>query len=158
MDERFFDWKWFGQVAAVGGVVLSLLFVGYEVRQNTIVARIEASNNLEENFYAMRVSIWGDPDFARILNVGIEGDTADLTDVESLRLRVFFDQVLRGWQNAHYQYRVGTLDNEIWLAQERELAAILARNRGLAQHWKLVQTHYSEPFNTLIQSWLDKQD
>ena len=137
------------------GVLAGIVFLGLEIRQSTLVAEIESSNRLEENFRGMTMSIWSDPDFARILKIGIEGNFTDLTDVEALRLRVFYEQVLRGWQNSYFQYLSGTSSEEIWHAQELGLANTFIQDRGLNQHWQSIKFQYSETFNALVDSWLE---
>jgi len=70
------------------GVLAGIIILGLEIRQNTLVAKIDSANTLEQNLRGMTMSIWSNPDFARILKVGIDGDLTDLTAVESLQLRV----------------------------------------------------------------------
>jgi len=138
------------------GVLAGIIFLGLEIRQNTLVAKIESANTLEQNLRGMTMSIWSNPDFARILKVGIDGDLADLTEVESLQLRVFYETVLRGWQNTYYQYRAGTLDEEIWQAQRLGLERTFLLDNGLNQHWQVMNFQYTEAFNTMLTSWLEK--
>jgi len=137
------------------GVLAGIIFLGLEIRQNTLVAKIDSANTLEQNLRGMTMSIWSNPDFARILKVGIDGDLTDLTAVESLQLRVFYEQVLRGWQNSYYQYRAGTLDEEIWQAQKLGLENTFVMDSGLNQHWQAVNFQYTEAFNAMLTSWLE---
>ena len=136
------------------GVLAGIIFLGLEIRQNTLVAKIDSANTLEQNLRSMTMSIWSNPDFARLLKVGIDGDLTDLTAVESLQLRVFYEQVLRGWQNSYYQYRAGTLDEEIWQAQKLGLENTFVMDSGLNQHWQATNFQYTEAFNAMLTSWL----
>jgi len=51
------------------GVLAGIIFLGLEIRQNTLVAKIESANTLEQNLRGVTLSIWSDPEFARILKV-----------------------------------------------------------------------------------------
>ena len=137
------------------GVLAGIIFLGLEIRQNTLVAKIDSANTLEQNLRSMTMSIWSNPDFARLLKVGIDGDLTDLTAVESLQLRVFYEQVLRGWQNSYYQYRAGTLDEDIWQAQKLGLENTFVMDSGLNQHWQATNFQYTEAFNAMLTSWLE---
>ena len=142
-------------LAANIGVIASIIFLGYEIRQNTLVAKVEASNSLEENLFAMTSSIWSDPNFARVLEIGQTGGIGDLTSTEQLRLQVWYQQVLRGWQNAHFQYVAGTLDEQLCQTQEITLSLIFLADEGLIEYWQSSKSQYTPEFNLLVQSWMD---
>ena len=94
------DRKSVGQILATGSVVLSLVFVGYEVRQNTAVARMAAYHTFMDGITERNNMLATDP----ILAVPDEFD-----DVERLRIRINFAALLRHWEGLYRSVQEGIL-------------------------------------------------
>lgn len=94
-----------GQALAAGSVVLSLIFVGYEIRQSTSVARQEAyyafMQALNDNSY----SLANDAELAEIIARAVDGEPrSSFSTAERLRIEVSWMALLRAWE-ALYQSR-----------------------------------------------------
>ena len=105
-------WAHIAEIASAITVVLSLLYVGYELRRNTAVSAVDAGQHLAEmaqelNLYANQL------DIATIV-VKAEKDFSSLTDVE----RTVFVELVRShfnlWEHAFYSHNEGILDDPIW--------------------------------------------
>ena len=112
------DRKGIGQLLSAIAVVLSLLFVGLEVRQNTVAQRAEtrqaladASRGFMENLvqdaalweaWAVRW-YWSD---ARFNNV----EVPTLTPLDSMKAEIAMRGALRNAENVYLQYREGAID------------------------------------------------
>ncbi len=111
---RFRDWV---EIIATIGVVLSLLFVGYEIRQNTAMARGQARQELaslnqewlltlgqdaeyEALWYDAWVA-WTDPEYV---------PDVPLTEAEGRRAWYVMTMHLRRLENVYFQYREGLVD------------------------------------------------
>ncbi len=100
------------QFLAAGSVVLSLLFVAYEVRQNTKVARQEAYITFTENMNATAFSIANDGELAALLGRVMEGaEPADFTTAQRLRIELSFISLLRVWEGLYRSREEGIADN-----------------------------------------------
>ena len=73
MNRKNLNW-WLSVVANLG-VIGGLVFVGFEVRQNTVQLRAESSRSITETVNAMNSGVYSDSDLAEILHRG----TKDLT-------------------------------------------------------------------------------
>lgn len=71
------------------GVLFGLVFVGYEVSQNTVQLRAESSQAITESVNALNAGMYSDPELAEILIRGTE-DLGALDSVERAR----FDQII----------------------------------------------------------------
>lgn len=60
-----------------------------------------------------------DPDWAALVAHAQEmGDWSTLGSAERLRLNGWYRMVFRLYEDAHYQFRLGTLDPELWAGYE----------------------------------------
>jgi len=78
--------NWWLSVVANLGVIGGLIFVGYEVRQNTVQLRAESSQSITESVNALNAGVYADPVLAEILLRG----SGNLTALDALE-RAQFD-------------------------------------------------------------------
>ena len=86
MNRKNLNW-WLSVVANIG-VIGSLIFVGYEVRQNTVQLRAESSQSITESVNALNGGVYSDPVLADILLRGTE-DLATLNALEREQFDAF---------------------------------------------------------------------
>ena len=137
-------------LAANVGVLAGIIFLAYEVQQNTVATRLEAASNFQGSFTEIEMLIAGNPEFAELLRKGREGE--EISSADELRLFVFYGNVLRQWQFTHYQYLSEALDEDIWHGQRAFLAQVIGNDIGLFNYWQLHKPQYSEPFNEVVES------
>ena len=140
-------------LAANIGVLIGILFLIFELRQNTVASRLNSSKTFQDNFSEMGYFIAENPEFADLLERGRQGE--DLNGVDKLRITVFYNNVLRTWQDAHLQVLTGTLDDKIWQGSRRRLAAVMTEDKGLYKHWQANQSEFSPAFNRMIKDALE---
>ena len=98
------------QAAAAFGVVLSLIFVGFEIRQNTQAVRGATYQSLTESSMELLFRVADDPEVGAQIDAwgaGAELDPAVRSKVEAL-----VTAYLRHLENAYYQMEEGTLRPE----------------------------------------------
>ena len=102
------------RMLGAAGVILSLLFVGYEIRQNTAVARTEAFHSFMADRSALLDIIATDPVLTPLIARAVGGEQAESFDeVERLRLQVYFTRSIRNWEGLFTAVREGVLDDEV---------------------------------------------
>ena len=100
------------QLLAAGSVVLSLLFVGYEIRQNTQVARQEAYLAFTQEMNALSYSITNDAELAALQGRVMDGALADEFDSgQRLRIELTFISLVRVWEGLYRSRTVGIADD-----------------------------------------------
>jgi len=145
--------RWLTLVANIG-VLAGIIFLGYELQQNTVATRVEAASNFNSSFSDIELFIAGNPEFAELLTKGREG--TKLNGSDQLRLWVFYNQVLRQWQFTHYQYVSDVFDEENWQAQRAFMLAVMSSDIGLLDHWRQTRSQYNPDFNTVIELLVDE--
>ena len=76
------------EIIGLSAVVISLVFVGYELRQNTKQMRAEASNTITERVNMMNAGVYNDASLASILIRG-EQEILSLNEVELRRFVLY---------------------------------------------------------------------
>jgi hypothetical protein len=123
------------QIVAAIGVIVSLIYVGVQIRQATRATKLASIQAVESAIGRTEELVIQDASFADILRRGLTMSGAELLDTERIRLNVFYRHVLRAYQSAHYQYRHGALDDSVWLPLAKGLAALYQADRGLRDHF-----------------------
>jgi hypothetical protein len=82
MNRENLNW-WMSLLTNIG-VLCGLIFVGYEVRQNTVQLRAESSQSITEGVNTLNSGVYSDPDLAELLLRGTE-DYGALNSVERER-------------------------------------------------------------------------
>ncbi|PCJ19461.1 MAG: hypothetical protein COA96_16205 [SAR86 cluster bacterium] len=146
-SEKLNNWLTLG---ANIGVLAGIVFLVYELQQNTLATQLDVASNFQNSFTEIEMLIAGDPEFSELLIKGRESQ--DISPADQLRLSVFYSNVLRQWQFVHFQYLSNALDEEIWDGQRAYFDQVLDDDLGLFEHWKMSKDHYSLRFNDLLQS------
>ena len=137
-------------LAANIGVLAGIIFLAYELQQNTVATQLEAASNFNASFSEIELFIAGNPEFAELLARGREGE--EFTGVDQLRLTVFYNQILRQWQFTHFQYLSDAVDEDNWQAQRAFMVEIISGDLGLLNHWRNFKHQYSSAFNNVLES------
>ena len=134
----------------IGGlaVVVGLIFVGLELRQNTLMQRVTATQTLVLDYENAVDAVGADADTACIYVRGING-LENLNGVERYRFFVLQFHLLRAGEQLHFYSLEGMIDQRIWRGFERQMDEIV-RYPGLQQYWEVRSDWYSDEFQAFI--------
>jgi hypothetical protein len=108
------NWKDLFELIGIAAIVVSLFFVGLELRQNTDAVKastIDGLSSLSQEFYLLMAS---DPELTRIFRDGRQ-DMGQLSENEFARfLWIERSRVVR-LQTAFLQWQRGTLGDQDWM-------------------------------------------
>ena len=68
--------SYLAQIAGSIGVILSLVFVGLQIRQNTAALRRNEHNSTMAQWIVVRMAIAGNRDVAELMTAGLRGESA----------------------------------------------------------------------------------
>jgi len=101
------------ELSAALGVLLSLIYLGLQVRQNTAALRAGTVARSSELMQRTRLRLWGDVDAARIWEPAMSG--AEVEDRTSqFRIRHLMVSLARDHEAVFYQHLFGQLPEPIW--------------------------------------------
>ena len=101
------------QIVAATAVITSLFYVAYEVKINTKALRLSTYQSIADSSMEILRSLYTSEETAAFYYRCLF-DNSDLTGPEKLRWHAVMITVYRQWDNLLYQYRKGSLENEMW--------------------------------------------
>jgi hypothetical protein len=114
-----------GEFVGALGVVISLVYLARQMRQNTTSVRAASFNSMTENSIRLLEHSFRDGDFAGFLHRA-EQDPSSLSSNELVRWDAYMTAVYRHFGNLVYQYRVGVLDRQMWQSYRETLKTHLS--------------------------------
>ncbi len=92
------QFAYLAQIVASVGVVLSLIFVGFQIRQSTAALQRNEHNSTMEQWTVIRMAIAKDRDLAELMTAGLQGTRA-LDAADQLRLEQMLQE--NAWAAFH---------------------------------------------------------
>ncbi len=136
--------SYLAQIAGSVGVVLSLVFVGLQVRQNTAMLYRNEHNSTMSQWTVIRMAVAQNRDLAELMTAGLHGDrTLDAAD--QLRLEHFLNE--QAWAAFHIWDRTqrGIFAKGTFEATGAQLLMeVLVTRRG-ADWWRRDKTRFFLP-------------
>lgn len=100
----------------IGGlaVLVGLIFVGFELKQNTEAVQASTLQNLTDESQEYLLLLAQDEELNRIWRQAVAEGIGSLNESEASRLVFLYRAQWIRFQNAYLQWRRGTLDDEDW--------------------------------------------
>ena len=145
-----------GQVVASLGVVASVFYLGFQVRQSARATRAAMYQSINMHIGAMLAPVFQSPEAAGFLEKAL-ADLSSLSPVERLRFTAFCSMLFRHYDAVYCHFKIGTLAPEQWGGFDAYIRVALERYPGLAAWWKDNKGIFSSDFAALIDDMLGKQ-
>ncbi len=145
------------QIAGSVGIVLSLVFVGLQIKQNTGALYRNEHNSTMSQWSVIRMAIAENRDLAEIMTAGLHGQRS-LDAADQLRLEQFLSEQL--WAAFHIwdreQRGVFARGTHDWSAG-RYIAPLLAAARGRAWWDEAKNAGFFPPYVAVVDALLARQ-
>jgi hypothetical protein len=136
------------QVLANIGVLAGIVFLAFELRQNTRAVELTAAQGYLAGGSDLDLRIATDAELAVLL---IRGDALEpTTPPEELQLESWNYAVFRQWETAYYLHSIDALDESLWLAYRHEIQKLLLRSNQTMSYWKANRGSFSSGFGQEI--------
>ena len=146
------DWALIAEIASAFAVVLSLVYVGYELRQNTNAVLSNTQQSLLE--LAHGVDAWLQSEsFAEIAVRGDE-DYSVLSPQERRQYDKYTHNVLNVWEHAYYNNRAGLMEDDLWEAWND---AFWTTSDSWGPIWARDKKLYGQEFRKYVDSILSSE-
>lgn len=129
-------------------VVVGLAFVGYELRQNTRIQRITATQTLAAEYADALQGMAYDGEAACVYVLGING-LENLDDDERLRFFVIMFEIFRAAEQLHYYAMEGMVEARIWRGFERQVREVVSLP-GVQEWWAARHLWFSDDFQDFM--------
>ena len=145
------------QIAGSVGVVLSLVFVGLQVRQNTAALYRNEHNSTMAQWTVIRMAIAQNRDIAEFMTAGLSGESA-MDAADQLRLEQFLAEQL--WATFHIWDREqrgvfakGTYESSVGIY----ITSLLATPRGSVWWHNAKNVGFFPPYVTVVDALLARE-
>ncbi|PHS22318.1 MAG: hypothetical protein COA84_12885 [Robiginitomaculum sp.] len=149
------DIYFIASIFAAFSVVVSLIFVGLQVRQSTIATRAAAAQAVHSNFAGWYTSIQNQPSVLAIIIKGLREYEA-LNGVEKAQFIAAFMSYSSYHQDAFFKWKDGSLSPELWRGWEL-VAMNLFMTPGGKEFWAERGYMFSQSFQNYIDTDLMKR-
>ena len=112
------------EILAGIAVVLSLVYVGVQMRQNTQAIEIAAAQQSHDAYRQVQVAIMEEPMLAAALEKAYSNQ--QLGPIEAFQVDTYIHFIFSNWELAYLNHKKELLDNEIWEAWERYYIFLLS--------------------------------
>jgi len=141
------------EVAAAIGVVVSLVYLAVQIRENTRSSRSATRQSIVESVIATNM-IWAQSEsFSQVFQDHLDGK--ELADHEKLRLSGYCYVCLRNWENVHFHYRSDMLSDEEWHGFRQNLKALL-QVKAFEDFWTREREVFSQAFRREVERLLEE--
>jgi hypothetical protein len=149
MDTQLLEQLYYiGELVSVIAVIGTLIYVGVQVRQNTLAVKSSTLQNISENQLNVHGLIAAHGDLADIVFKAATGRGSD-EGTDRFRFTAWMHTAVRSLENAFFQHREGALDERTWRALCRQYAPILRAGLN-AKYWEERSFMYSEDFRNFV--------
>ena len=149
MNPQLFEQIYYAaEMISVVAVVISLIYVGIQVKQNTRAVKNNTLQNISENQLNVHGLLAAHGDLAEIVFKAATGKGADL-GVDKFRFTSWMHTAMRSFENAFYQHREGALDERNWRSLCRQYGPILHAGFNV-EYWAERSFMFSDDFKHFV--------
>src|SRR5262249_58975748 len=145
-----------GQVVGAIAVVVSLIYVALQIRQNTNAVRSATAQTVHEHFAKWYHLVAADDELSQIVANGLR-DYESLSEKQRVRFIAAFMAFLSYSQNAFLKWREGLLASPLWLGWELVIMNLVCAPGGKA-FWKDRAYMFGDEFRCYIDDDLIKRE
>jgi hypothetical protein len=148
------NWEALSAIAEIIGVfavVVSLIYVSIQIRQNTKVARAATRQAIADSTQNLANDLLNSGEMAEIFVKHINGE--ELSAADNLRLQARCYRDLQHWENIHYQFSEGLVSPDQWRGFRKNLVELLGVT-AYREFWEHEASHFSDRFQAEMHSIL----
>ncbi len=144
-----------GEVVGAFAVVCSLIYLGYQLRQNTRTAEVTAYQEMVRRIAELRQVMLGSPELAQALNKAMREE--EMSNDEKRRYEVYLHCMLMNADAAFFQHQKGILPWERLIALTQPLVRHFGYTRRAHLVWSNRQDEYIPDFRQFLEKQLSKK-
>ena len=149
------DWGALGELVGGIAIIVSLIYVGLQIRQNTKAIRISAGQGMIAAWGQSNRDIISDPGFAEVIAPILDG-RADIPEgADGLRIRLWAQNVIREGELNYYNWAAGALEERYWQQVQANGSWLLSTDAGRAI-WSEVKANHGAEFRAALDDLAEK--
>ena len=145
-----------GEFVAAVGVIISLIYLALQIRQNTASVRTSTQHQLASVFAAANVIMGSSPDAGWVFLRGLQ-DPDELTEEEVFRFWCLFQATCRLYENVFYQRQAGALGDPAWFGWVQSMKATFS-GPGARAWWQARRFMFHSEFCQFMEKDIQTDD
>jgi hypothetical protein len=131
----------FVEVVGFGAVIVSLLFVAYEIRQANQIAVGTTTIEIYRNWMTINELIYTDEKLAALI-YKLRDDTAELSNIERIQADAYARRHANGWVALEIAYENDLVTETLYQAGIKEVQIIISTSPGIRESLKRFATQH----------------
>jgi hypothetical protein len=127
MNLKLSDWADISQIVSGLAVVITLVFLIFEIRDNTSVTRASVYERSADRLIELRNQTLNDPEITQLFQAYIAGNLEGITGVDAFRLGQLVLNTFQIYEQAYFAEQYGLLGPAEWSRFERQICVSYAR-------------------------------
>ena len=149
MESLTLEYTYFiAEIIGVIAVVISLIFLAIEVRQNTHAIKLSTLHDVKETIREVNSTWAGSGDLAEIMYQGFK-DSDALSGANKVRFYTTMHNLYLGYENLYHQRQAGALDPKHWSGMAQHIIDA-SSVPGLRAYWEARKHWFTEDFRNFM--------
>ena len=159
MKEKLQEYALIAEIIGGVAIILSLIFVGLQIRENNKLNRVEAYDRSIESLMGVRSDVFKDPEMSALYLEYMYGDVRTLSEVDQFRIAHLTRNTFGNYEKAYYSYALGIMGEPEWTRYERNICTQKERldRNGMVDGVNGVFDVLSDEFQDYIEELCDQQ-
>lgn len=137
------------EITGAIAVVVSVLYLGLQIRDNTKVLRSQAHYNALSLAQRPMEMMIENESLASVVNRGYASPNALSAD-DWARFGNYAFISFNAWEYLYYQHRDRAIPKELWVGADNYFKGLVAEKPGLTRFWSEFHTSFDEPFRSYV--------
>ncbi|MDH3612718.1 MAG: hypothetical protein OEU90_02735 [Gammaproteobacteria bacterium] len=147
---KFKEWNEIAELVGITAIVVSLVFVGFELRQSTAIARSDAFSSFSSQFFDLTSSAALDERMSGLISQVNQGALPeDFKPEDQVSIRMYQGAAVRVWEGLFRSVQAGVLPED---ALESAASGILINNKYFRSTWAATKQLYTSDFIAYFES------
>ena len=150
-NEKLRRYAYVSEIISAAAVVVSLLFVAFQVKDNTAAVRSSTYDDILSDHIEWRLTVASNPELLATMAKASNSDS-DLSDVERLGFQLAYQSLWQIYERAYFARKYETLGDSEWARYEKAICRHSSLIDVKAELGRYLTTEFMEFANSCIPS------
>ena len=136
------------EISAAVLVIVSLIYVGAQIKQNTKATVISTSQAFVDTFRTTVSEVSRGREFTDIFWRGLSG-LSNLHGSETAAFGAWSISTFRTWESFYYQWQEGVFDDRLWAGYKIQFCDLFGYP-GIQEFWSIRRHQFNEEFREFV--------
>lgn len=131
------------------GVILSVIFLAYQIKKNTTAVKANYSDSLNTTNMEFLRQMIENPELGELMEKAVNS-WDELNEDDKRTSNYMFIQLFRHWENMYYQHKLSVLDKKLWSSHLNTMIGYF-HHTGTQEWWVHRRMAFAEDFRHFLE-------